>query len=275
MGRPRRRGRPDLFVVVVDCRAAMSDMIRKIAFLLPKPGLSLPAFTAYWRRTHGPLVANSPGYAAWRSQYAQNHVLGLGPIGAPPAFAGMAAFRLPSAAPNEDDYATTPIYLDRIRIDELNFIDMDRTVSMSAIEHPLKRGTGAAKIVILSTRAAALSSEDFASDLCTRHRDAVLALPAAQLLRGWSANVVIPGTFRLPGARAVQALKMDCVEEFWFDTSDDASAFFAALASSDEVRAVASGLIDTRSLISFQAEELVFFDDGRPTALAMQSSPAS
>ena len=59
----------------------MSEQYKKIAFLAPRPGLGDPAFRRYWRETHGPLVATSPGYAAYRQRYVQNHLIGPGPTG--------------------------------------------------------------------------------------------------------------------------------------------------------------------------------------------------
>ena len=61
---------------------------KKIAFLVPRAGMTTAAFQAYWAGTHGPTVAGSPGYGQWRLRYVQNHVLGAGPVGGPFGFAG-------------------------------------------------------------------------------------------------------------------------------------------------------------------------------------------
>ncbi len=78
----------------------MSVQYKKVAFLARRPDLSDDAFGSYWRQIHGPLVASSPGYAAYRHRYVQNHVLAPGPVGDGFAFAGMAEFWLPGD--NED-----------------------------------------------------------------------------------------------------------------------------------------------------------------------------
>lgn len=238
----------------------MPPQLKKIAFLTPRAGIPDREFRAYWRNTHGPVVAGSPGYAAWRLRYVQNHVLGPGPIGAPFGFAGMAEFWLPGTSPNEDAFAQTAIYRDRIRVDETNFIDMDRTVSMTATEQVLKAGPGAAKLVILSARAAAVAAGD-QHRLYADFAAAVLACPAFRdRVTGWTASHVVAGSFRLPGARGADALAVDCVEELWFA---DTSALDAAFASADFARAVAparAALFDPAATSSFKAEEIVFFD---------------
>lgn len=231
-------------------------MLKKIAFLVPRPGMVDAEFRAYWRGTHGPLVAASPGYGAWRLRYAQNHVVERGPVGDAFAFAGMAEFWLPGDSPNEDTYAGTPIYRDRIRVDELNFIDMDRTVSMSAHEQVFKEGRGATKLVVLTSRAPGIAAEAFALEYGQRYALPLLADPAVgSRILGWEGGFVIPGTFRLPGARPVDGFAVDCVEEMWFASPDDAAL---VMAHARGLHGAARPLFGVRQ--SFFAEEIVFFD---------------
>ena len=225
--------------------------LKKIAFLVAKAGMSDAEFRAYWRGIHGPVVAGSPGYGAWRLRYAQNHVLGRGPVGEPFGFAGMAEFWLPGTSPNEDVYAQTSIYQDRVRVDELNFIDMDRTVSMSAHERIVRPGRGPVKVVVLSARAPGLSCEAFADGYGTAYADPVLADPAlSRRITGWEADLVIPGSYRLPGARPIDGPAVDCVEELWFASREDAKAVLGPMTRHT--------LFGARQ--SFFAEEIVFFD---------------
>jgi len=235
-----------------------SERLKKIAFLVPKPGMTETAFRQYWRETHGPLVAGSPGYAAWRLRYAQNHVLGRGPVGEAFDFAGMAEFWLPGTAPNEDNFAATPIYRDRIRVDELNFIDMDRTISMTAREEVVKPGSGAVKLVVLSARAQGLVAEDFRSRYSQRARQALSAGGFGRHVAGWTASHVVEGTYRLPGGRAADALAVDCVEEFWFASPRDLDQAFASDVWRREIGPAMTALFGARK--SFAAEEIVFFD---------------
>ena len=235
---------------------------KKVAFLAPRPGLRDDAFRSYWREIHGPLVASSPGYAAYRHRYVQNHVLGPGPVGDGFAFAGMAEFWLPGD--NEDEFSSTSIYRDRIRPDEMEFIDMQGTVSMSALEQVLKPGRGPVKIVVLSGRAAGVNTEHFRDRFASAFVEAALKEQGfGRHLRGWSADFVIQGSFRLPGARPVTALQIDCIQSFWFDSDDAMKAAFAALGVAQRVTAVCDSIFSAESWRSFKAEELVFFDHGR------------
>ena len=94
------------------------DTLKKIAFLVPRPGLSRDAFLRHWQFTHGPLVAGSPDYGKWRLRYAQNHVRGPGPVGRQFDFAGMAEFVLPGTSHNEDAFAQTSTYREHIAPDK-------------------------------------------------------------------------------------------------------------------------------------------------------------
>lgn len=241
----------------------MSEQFKKIAFLAPRSGMSEDAFRRYWRDVHGPLVAASPGYAAYRQRYVQNHIVAAGPLGGAFAFAGMAEFWLPSD--NEDDFAATPIYRDRIRVDELKFIDMDNTVSMSAVEEVVKPGRGEVKVVVLSRRAAGLDLNDFRRRVTSTYVNAALGEPDfGGRIRGWSVNLVIEGSFRLPGGRSTGALAIDCVEEIWFTSKAEAMAAFSCRAYTQRIRPIAQRVFCADSWQSFLAEERVFFDRGRP-----------
>lgn len=239
----------------------MAEQYKKIAFLVPRPGMDTAAFLAYWVGTHGPTVAGSPGYGQWRKRYVQNHVLGAGPVGEPFGFAGMAMFWLPGDSPNEDAFATSAIYRDRIAVDERRFIDMQRTVSMAAIEDIIEMGTGPAKLVILSRRAPGLE----AADLRRRHAaelvGAARAAPGfAQRLAGWRVNHVVEGSFRLPGARPAAALAVDLIEEFWFASAQALNAAFASVDYAQQVAPVAARLFSATGRQSFVAREAMFFD---------------
>jgi uncharacterized protein (TIGR02118 family) len=233
------------------------ETLKKIAFLVPKQGMSNDDFQRHWQLVHGPLVAGSPGYARWRLRYVQNHVRGPGPVGRHFGYSGMAEFSLPGRSPNEDAFAQTSTYRDHIAPDERNFVDMERTVSMTALEDTVLPGHAPAKLVVLSRRANGVAADD----LRRRYRAEVVAGAMAQpgfarRIRGWCVNHVIEGSFRLPGGRAVQGLTVDLVEELWFDSPDELLVAFASLP-------LASALLDDGSRQSFVGQEHVFFDDGQ------------
>lgn len=216
-----------------ECESKMVRQLKKIAFLVPRVGLSYDQFTRYWRETHGPLVASSPGYGAYRRRYVQNHFVGAGPIGAAFDYAGMAEFWLPDD--NEDTFATTPIYRQRIKIDEMNFIDMGATVSLTAVEEIVRPGAGAIKLVVIWRRS---------------------ALPAAGMIYageqvcGAVFNHVIKDSFRLPGARPVQG-EIERIDELTFASEVDARRTLPALDGA-------------QGWSAFLAKEYVFFENGRP-----------
>ncbi len=222
--------------------------MKKIAFLVPRPGLELAAFYRHWRGTHGPTVANAPGYATYRSRYAQNHRLGDGPVGGSFPYPGAAIFHLPGDGSNEAAFSASPTYREHIRVEELNFIDMDRTVAIAAREVVVRPGTGPAKLLIAGRRRAGLPQAEFIAWLA--------AARAAELsaARGLVLNDVIAGSLSLPGARPAEAQAVDCVEEIWF-----ASAADIVVAADLDLSPY-----DRTSVVSFLAEEIVFFDAGRP-----------
>jgi hypothetical protein len=226
-------------------------MLKKIAFLVRRPDLTDAGFRVYWRETHGPVVAQSPGYERYRLGYRQNHVQGPTPIGTPFPWSGMAEFWLPGDSPNEDEYATTTIYRDRVAVDERHFIDMDRTISSTAHENRVLDGDGPAKLVIVAVPA---------SDALEPHLLAYDALDTVgglhRLVSGWTVNTILPGSFRLPGALDVPDLGIDAVHELWFPDVAARAAAAALLAPALAQR------LDPARTSSFFAEEIVFFEDG-------------
>ena len=239
----------------------MANRLRKIAFLVRRPDLSHEEFTRHWREVHGPVVARSPGYARYRLEYAQNHVVGTTPIGRPLPWSGMAEFRLPGETPNEDDFSSTEIYRERIAVDERRFIDMGATVSMAATETRLVEGHGPVKVVL-----AAVGLDPGASSGGLAFAESALSRSPGldRLIAGWAVNDVIPGTFRLPGAHPLADLRIDAVHELWFASEADCDAALGPLSEA------ARDALDPDRTTSFRAEEIVYFLDGRPVGRAAQ-----
>ncbi|WP_267212532.1 EthD domain-containing protein [Chelatococcus asaccharovorans] len=227
----------------------MKPSIKKIAFLVAKPGLSDAAFRYHWREIHGPLVAGSPGYRSWRLRYVQNHVMAAGPVGSPFAFAGMAEFWLPGSSPNEDAFSATDVYRDRIAPDERNFIDMNRTISFAATEQVLNAGKAPVKVITLSRRPAGLDEAGQRMLLAQ-----MVSRPGRISPRGWRVDHAIAGTFRLPGAAVAEPLAIDCMESLWFDSENDMHAHFR------ETRDERTHIFTDDGQMSFIADEYVFHD---------------
>ena len=225
------------------------DRVKKIAFLVSKPGLGNEGFLHHWREVHGPLVAGTPGYADWRLRYVQNHILGPAPLGKVFSFAGMAEFWLPGPSPNEDAFSATAIYQDRIASDERNFIDMERTISFAATEQVLIPGKGLIKVVVVSRK------PDGSDHGQAREQLISAARPLAEMgLVGWRVDHVIAGTFRLPGAAHADPLQVDCMESLWFENDSASKDYFA------KAKKLRGQLFDPRDQIAFRAREYVFHD---------------
>lgn len=233
--------------------------LKKIAFLAPRSGLSRDEFCRYWRDVHGSVVAGSPGYARYRRRYVQNHVAQRGPLGRPFAFGGIAAFWLPDQESNEEEFARSAIYRHRIRPDEENFIDMDRTLSMTATEQIARPGNAAVKLIVVSRRAEGLAQADFQDSLRSRIPIALDASAFGKSLRGWTLNHLVEGSFRRPGARPIDPIDIDCVQELWFDSMSAASAALTSV-SVGAAAPFGADLCRPDALSSFFAEEIVFFD---------------
>ena len=69
--------------------------------------------------------------------------------------------------------------------------------------------------------------------------------------------------FRLPGARPVTALQIDCIQSLWFESGAEMDAAFACLGDAVRAGEVHDDIFSAANSWSFQAEERVFFDQGR------------
>ncbi|SEF07919.1 conserved hypothetical protein [Rhizobiales bacterium GAS188] len=241
----------------------MQGQLKKIAFLVPRPGMAFADFCTYWREVHGPVVAGSPGYGAYRRRYVQNHVVSDGPVGEAFPYAGMAEFWLPGSAPNEEDFSASTIYRNRIRVDEQKFINMDATLSMTALERIVRPGTGAVKVVVVSERSAEAPPPRDPDEAASRFTEIALGESGfSASLRGWRLDHALEGSFRLPGARPVGSATIDRVQSLWFDTLAEARAAFGSPAYRDTIAPREREILSLGRQVSFVAGELVFFEDG-------------
>lgn len=227
-------------------------MLKKIAFLVKRADLTDEQFRQHWRERHGFVVSRTPGYSEYRTEYVQNHVIDGTAIGEAFAWSGMAEFILPGDSPNEDTFASTAAYRDRIAVDERLFIDMDATISMTVDAQSAAEGRSSTKIVVVASPGArgAVAPRALAHE--------VLSAPTTPegAVVGWLVNSVLPGSFRLPGGRATDEPPIDAVHEIWLADSVDPLAATAALAEG-----LAPHLSMARTF-SFRAQEYVFFSDG-------------
>lgn len=242
-----------------------NEQLKKMAFLVPRPDLRPTAFLNHWRRVHGRIVAHAPGYARFRRRYLQNHVLDTGPVGRALPYAGIAEFWLPHGVPNEEDFSSSTTYRDHIRVDEETFIDMQATVSMTAVEQVARPGGGTTKLIIVDRRAGETAAGGFRDAVATRLVETVLGTTDfGMLLRGWVINHVLDGSFHLPGARPIKGIRIDCIQELWFDSPTDARLAFESAGYVGKIRPLEERLFWPEDRYSLFAEEVIFFDAGHP-----------
>lgn len=231
--------------------------LKKIALLKPHKALSREQFDHYWREVHGPLVSRSPGYLRYRLRYVQNQCLTIDPQGLPAPWAGVAEFWLP--ADNEDEFAKTPIYRERIRPDEARFIDFDGTVSMTAHETIIVRGRGAYKLWLVSAPGAvSWDAQACSQALLSSSVRALESKSALSLVNGWEVNRVLAGSFRQPGALLTTDLDWALIHILRFDSLQRLQR-----ALNTGLLAQTKGLHDVAD-VSFVTFERCFFD-GQPT----------
>jgi uncharacterized protein (TIGR02118 family) len=101
-------------------------MIKLVACLRRKPGVSVNDFHSYWKDTHGPLVKGVPQFFRYVRKYVQGHTLNDPVPGFPPQaapFDGVAELWFDSVADISKAFAE-PRYMEIIRPDEQKFLDL-------------------------------------------------------------------------------------------------------------------------------------------------------
>ena len=191
---------------------------RRIALLTPKAGWDREQFEQYWLDSHGPLVATTPDYGNYRSDYAQDHVL-EGGLGIEPfPFAGVASVRVPGGEISA--FAETAVFRERILPDEQHFLDREACVALRVREHGKARESGKVKCMAFgnfskghSDGTSLAAVYNVLPDLVPRPRG---------ILRG---EVTAQPT-DLGGALRLDVPQIDWVEETWFDSEQDAISHF-------------------------------------------------
>jgi hypothetical protein len=238
--------------------------LKKIALLAPLAGWTAEQFSTYWRETHGPVVSRSPGYEHYRTRYVQNHVVvAAGPIGERFSHGGVAEFWTPGGPELERAIAASEIYRSRIGPDEARFLNLAGTVAVAAEETVIIKGASNLKVMVFASRHPDVSGPDFAArhqqfmtDLIGRRPDIFTPV------RGYSQNHVVDGSLRSIADERWGAQSFDSVDEYWFDGVADANAFFATKYL-EAIAPAQDPIVKRGSVVSFIAEEITFFEDGR------------
>ena len=235
------------------------DRARRMALLVPRDGWSLDGFWNYWRFNHGPLVATTPQYGQFRDFYAQNYVVGDGPIGRSFSYAGAAEALIPTA-PDLPPFATTDQFLSRILPDEEKFLNRSASIGLDLSDFVLIRGQGAVKLIVVSGRNSTLSHSEFRSAYLRHGQQIRESSSLASRLRGWLVGFVESAPCEMSGRKLEQIPPIDCVETFWFDDLTDMAFVCTQLDGPNS--SLANLFSPARE--SFIAAEAVFFKDGLP-----------
>jgi len=118
-------------------------MIKLIAGIKRKPGMTAEEFHRYWREVHAPLVQTVPEFFALIRKYVQSHTLETpsSQVGGFPRseFDGVVELWFDSVEDVEKAFAA-PRYLEIIRPDERKFIDLSSVKVVIAEEVPIYDG---------------------------------------------------------------------------------------------------------------------------------------
>ncbi len=109
--------------------------VKSVEFLRMKPGMSVDAFQAYWRGTHGPLAATIPEIRRYVQSHARRSAYDRGRT---PAWDGFAITWFDDTKAMRAS-ADTPEYA-RVRADEPNFLAADPAPFIITREHVIVDG---------------------------------------------------------------------------------------------------------------------------------------
>ncbi|WP_334143501.1 EthD domain-containing protein [Rhabdothermincola sp.] len=108
-------------------------MVKLVAFLKRKPGLTLEEFYDHWENRHGPLIANTPELARHIVRYEQHRRTALAGWMGTEGFDGVTIQWMASPAAFEA-FVAEPAYAELIAPDEQRFLDTDSLVWMVTSE---------------------------------------------------------------------------------------------------------------------------------------------
>jgi uncharacterized protein (TIGR02118 family) len=112
-------------------------MVKLIVCAVRKAGLSHEEFATYWRERHAPLVRSVPEFTRHVRRYVQCHIAtATVPLAAAGDYDGVAELWFDDVEALAAAFAE-PRYLEVIRPDELEFVDLERTISFVTEEVPI------------------------------------------------------------------------------------------------------------------------------------------
>lgn len=111
-------------------------MTTLIVCIRRRPGMTPQEFSSYWRERHGPLIQACPDFKRHLSSYVQYHLIdGNSDIakmfGVSGEYDGVAVLRFHDENALRQAFKE-PAYLEMVRPDEPNFVDLDHSMSFIA-----------------------------------------------------------------------------------------------------------------------------------------------
>jgi uncharacterized protein (TIGR02118 family) len=221
-----------------------ADLVKKFSLIKPRAGMGHAEFLDYWRTQHGPLVAGMPAFWRHYERYIQNHVRPPKRPGQPaPAYTGVAEFWEREMAEAPLRFHQEAIYRERVRPDELKFVDVTDAAIVHAKEHVMLDGPRAkVKFISFLRRRPDITHEQF-----LRHWQDVHAPLVASVQGFWKHARRYVQNHCIEGSTSGYADKdgdksgeIAGIVELWFDSMDDYKAAAAdpgiALIQEDERR---------------------------------------
>jgi uncharacterized protein (TIGR02118 family) len=121
-----------------------STAVTLVVCVRRKPGMSREDFSQYYRDKHAPLILSAVGFSRHLIDYVQHHAFGSDdPIsrlfGASGDYDAVAALTFSSSAAMKIAFEE-PDYLNIVRLDEPNFVDLENCISIVTELVVIKRG---------------------------------------------------------------------------------------------------------------------------------------
>jgi hypothetical protein len=244
-------------------------MIKLVGVPKRRAGWSAEEFYAHYYERHGPLSATVREFGKYAHQYTQNYAL-LRDMDPP----------LPNHALDRDGITELwfddldaliaayrePDYLSVLRTDEKRFVDLDDIMVAIVQEHPLfeaaievepdKAWAYRRRFHLFAFRAvrAGEALADFQKKWLAAAEEIRASVPFARYARRYVQSHVIEADAGLPGECVFGA-----IDEFTFDSIDDAVAFWRGYCATDALKKLDDQLTDSAGLKLFFGRSHVVF----------------
>jgi uncharacterized protein (TIGR02118 family) len=196
-----------------------AELIKKFSLIKPRADMDHAAFLDYWRTQHGPLVAGMPSFWRHYERYVQNHVRLPKRAGQPlPPYTGVAEVRERELSDAPLRFHQEPIYRERVRPDELKFVDVADAAIVHAKEHVMLDGPRTkVKFMSFLRRRPDITHEQFLTHWHDVHAPLVASVQGFwKHARRYVQNHCIEGS-----TRGFEGGEISGIVELWFDSMDD------------------------------------------------------